>query len=180
MLIFPKFQGCSSIIVPATPFWILKFKWAWQTQFLSHNPVTLKNCVFFVDLQMILISFFDVSNPNNQRKTDFVSTEYPQIGKIFTYLGMRLNEKISFLEITDLWFETSKIGTNIIWRSLKNTQFFKVTRLWLKNWVCGAHLNFKIQKGVAGTIIELQPWNFGKMSIFYSSSNDFSTNFWCF
>ena len=54
---------------------------------------------------------------------------------------------------TGIW----KNGTNIISRALKNTLFFKVTRLWLKNWVCHTHLNFKIQKGMAGTIIELQP-----------------------
>ena len=62
ILIFPKFQLRSSKIVPATPFWILKFKRAWQAQFLSHNLVTLKNCVFFIGVQMILIPFFDISN----------------------------------------------------------------------------------------------------------------------
>ena len=60
LLIFPKFQGCNLKIVPATPVRILKFKWAWQTQFLSHKLVTLKNCVFFIDVQMILVSFFDI------------------------------------------------------------------------------------------------------------------------
>ena len=61
ILIFPKFQCCNSKIVSAKPFWILKFKWAWQTQFLSHNLVTLKNCVFIIDKQLILLSFFDSS-----------------------------------------------------------------------------------------------------------------------
>ena len=42
------------------PFWILKFRWAWQIQFLSHNLVTLKNYVFFKDLQMILVPYFHI------------------------------------------------------------------------------------------------------------------------
>ena len=41
------------------PFSILSFKWAWQAQFLSHNPATLKLYVFFIELQKILVSFFE-------------------------------------------------------------------------------------------------------------------------
>ena len=74
ILIFPKFQGCNSKIVPATPFWILKFKWAWQTQFLSHNLVTLKNYVFFKDLQMILVPFFHIPTGLQLRKNGFESS----------------------------------------------------------------------------------------------------------
>ena len=74
MLIFPNFQGCSSIIVPAMSFWILKFKWAWQTQFLSHNLVTLKNYVFFKDLQMILVPFFHIPTGFQLRKNGFKSS----------------------------------------------------------------------------------------------------------
>ena len=59
---FSKVSICSSKIVCATTFWILKFKRAWQAQFLSHILVTLKNCVFFIGVQMILIPFFDISN----------------------------------------------------------------------------------------------------------------------
>ena len=74
ILIFPKFQGCNSKIVPAMPFWILKFKWAWQTQFLSHNLVTLKNYVFFKDLQMILVPFFHIPTGFQLRKNGFQSS----------------------------------------------------------------------------------------------------------
>ena len=76
MLIFPKFQCCSSIIVPATPFWILKFKWVWQTQFLSHNLVTLKNYVFFKDLQMILVPFFHIPTGFQLRNNGFKSISW--------------------------------------------------------------------------------------------------------
>ena len=48
--------------MPATPFSILNFKWVWQTQGLSHTPKILKNYVFFIDIQMILLSLFDTSN----------------------------------------------------------------------------------------------------------------------
>ena len=40
--------------------YISEFKWAWQAQFLSHILVILKNCVFFEDKQMTLVSFFDI------------------------------------------------------------------------------------------------------------------------
>ena len=52
------------------PFLILSFKWAWQAQFLSHTPVTLKFYVFFIDVQMILVSFFEIPNQKsvNQEK----------------------------------------------------------------------------------------------------------------
>ena len=59
---FWKFRGCGSKIRPPTPFSILSFKWTWQTQFLSHTPVTLKSYVFFIDVQMILVSFFKIPN----------------------------------------------------------------------------------------------------------------------
>ena len=48
--------------MPATPFSILNFKWVWQAQFLGHTPQILKNCVFVIDIQMILVPFFDTSN----------------------------------------------------------------------------------------------------------------------
>ena len=92
-------------------------------------------------------------------------------------MGVLARNKISILLITDFWLDTLKSHTNIIWRSIKNTQFSKITRLWLKIWVCYAHLNLKIQLGVAGTIFELQPWKFRKISIFYGCSNHITTNF---
>ncbi len=55
-----KFQGYSSKIEPAMPFLILKFKRAWQAQFLCHNLETLENKVFLIDLQMMLLSFFNI------------------------------------------------------------------------------------------------------------------------
>ena len=58
---FEKLEGGSSIIEPATPILISNFNGAWQAQFLSHTHVTLGNYVFFIDLQMILLAFFDIS-----------------------------------------------------------------------------------------------------------------------
>ena len=68
--------------------------------------------------------------------------------------------------------------TNIIYLSSKSTQFCKIRRLWLKNWACHAHLKFKIQKGVAGSIFEPYPLNFEKMCISYRCSNDVNVIFW--
>ena len=60
--IFPKFHRCGSKIVPATPFWNLNFKWAWQAQFLSHTYETLEKYVFYIDLEMILVPFFKIND----------------------------------------------------------------------------------------------------------------------
>ena len=49
-----------------------------------------------------------------------------------------------------------------VWRSMKDMQFFKFAKLWLKSWACLAHFNFKIEKGMTGSIFEPQPCNFGK------------------
>ena len=62
---FLNFQGHGSKIEFATPFASLSFeisKWAWQAQFLSHTSVTFKDYVFFTDVQMILLLYFDISN----------------------------------------------------------------------------------------------------------------------
>ena len=58
--IFPKFHRCGSKIVPATPFWNSNFKWAWQAQFLSHIYETLEKYVFYIDLWVILVPFFEI------------------------------------------------------------------------------------------------------------------------
>ena len=79
---------------------------------------------------MILISFFDALNQKS--------------GKILTYLGVLSGNKISVLLIKEFWLDVSKNGTNTIRKSLKNTHFSKVTRLWIKN--------IRIQTDVAGTI----------------------------
>ena len=57
---FPKFGRCGSNIEPATPIWNSKLNWAWQAQFLSHIHEFLQNYLFFKDLQMILVSFFEI------------------------------------------------------------------------------------------------------------------------
>ena len=59
---FAKWEGCSSIIEPAMPILISNFNGAWQAQFLNHNHETLGKCVFFTDLQMILLAFFRIPN----------------------------------------------------------------------------------------------------------------------
>ena len=62
MYYFLKLQGRGSKIEPAMPFSILSFenlKWVWQAHFLSHTPVTVENCVSLIDVEMILIIFFD-------------------------------------------------------------------------------------------------------------------------
>ena len=59
---FPKFGRCGTKIGPATPIWNSKLNWAWQAQFLSHIHEFLQNYLFLKDLQMILVSFFEISD----------------------------------------------------------------------------------------------------------------------
>ena len=63
-------------------------------------------------------------------------------------------------QITDFWLEISKNDNNIIWTSLKNTCFYKVTGVWLKNWAYHTYFKFKIEKDVADLIFEPHPPNF--------------------
>ena len=59
---FAKLEGYSSIMVPARPILISNFNRAWQAQFLNHTHEILEKYVFFIDLQMILVPFFDIPN----------------------------------------------------------------------------------------------------------------------
>ena len=56
-----KLGGRRPKIEPATPISILNFKWTWQAQFFTHTHEILEKCVFFRDLQIILLAFFDTS-----------------------------------------------------------------------------------------------------------------------
>ena len=37
-------------------------KWAWQAHFFNHTPVIFENCIFFMVVEMILLTFFDTPN----------------------------------------------------------------------------------------------------------------------
>ena len=60
---------------------------------------------------------------------------------------------------------------------IKNLSLTKIWRVWLKNWVCHALLNFKIKMVLAGSVFELHPGNFVKIHIFQISTNDSKTIF---
>ena len=60
--IFPNFHRCDSKNVSATLFWNLNFKWVWQAQFLSHNLLSLQNCLVFTNKEMMLVSFFEIND----------------------------------------------------------------------------------------------------------------------
>ena len=47
--------------MPISKFQNQKFKWAWQAQFLSHAFEILGNDAFFKDVQMISLSFFNIT-----------------------------------------------------------------------------------------------------------------------
>ena len=68
--------------------------------------------------------------------------------------------------------DLAKYGFTIIWRFSKNKNFPKIWRVWLKNSADHAHFNFELLKGVAVLFLEICPWNFDHLWIFYRQKND--------
>ena len=60
--IFTKFGECSSKIEPTMPISILRYQRAWHTFKICHTLQIFKNDSFFIDEQMLLLSFFDNTN----------------------------------------------------------------------------------------------------------------------
>ena len=58
--------------------------------------------------------------------------------------------------------DLAEYGANIICRYSKDMNFHKIWRFYLKNWACYAHFNFEIQEGVADSIFQPHPPNFGQ------------------
>ena len=56
-----KFEGHNSLKKTAMPLGSSKWKWAWRAHFLSHTYETQEICCFLADVQIILLSFFDLS-----------------------------------------------------------------------------------------------------------------------
>ena len=54
-----------------------KSKWAWRAHFLSHNPEILENWITFKDVQMLLLSFFEI--PNGEKLAKNVQKRYVQV-----------------------------------------------------------------------------------------------------
>ena len=83
----------------------------WQAQFLNHTPATLKSYVFFIDVQMILLSFFD--NPNQK----YVNQEIPILsvqsvlpaGQIGQLVGQINQTKSVFLVLWIFGYEYEKM-----------------------------------------------------------------------
>ena len=91
---------------------------------------------------------------------------------------LSLFDRSSFLSHA---IEISKNGKDIIWTSLKNVLFPKITRAWFKNWACHALFNFelwKLEMSVTGSFFKPHPCNFWKLCIFYSCWNDIFNFFW--
>ena len=59
------------------------WQWAWQAQFLSYWPITLENWISFRDVQMILVSFFEI--PYVDRLTKNVQKLHVQVIPKSTY-----------------------------------------------------------------------------------------------
>ena len=107
---FLNFHGCGSKIEPAMPISILNFKWAWHAQFLSYTHKTLENYLSFIDEQMILLSFLDISYQKlaNLEKPIFSLYFRPltvENSSKSTVSGLELREKIGFSKFSHFWLE---------------------------------------------------------------------------
>ena len=175
--IFPKLDICSWKIDKIRANYVPKQKCAWQLYSLGHPPHLLEKCVFSEAKQMILIQFFDIFCCFWMilEKPILYFKFRPQHGKKCPKLpgcGLKWTDKNGFSKIAEFGLAIPKNGTNIIWTSIKNTYFFKVARPRLKNWAYHTHLKFRIEMGVAWSIFELRPNNFGKKFIFQRCLND--------
>ena len=109
----------------------------------------------------------------DSRKFFYSEYSYSYPGMTQTWIWQLWPKFITFFP---LWILIN--DTNIICLSSKNTQFFKIRRVWLKNCVYHAPLKLKLQRGVADTIFEPHPPNFEKICISYRCSNDINVIFW--
>ena len=75
---------------------ILKLKWAWPAQFLHHTLKILQRATTFVDVQMMLLSFFDIFTCVRFRKSMWESS---------VHILRRPWIRLTFLE--PLWHEES-------------------------------------------------------------------------
>ena len=79
----------------------MNFEWAWQVQFLSHTHENLENYSFYVDEQMILLSFLSITNQKlaNLEKPIFSLNSRPltvEFEGFSTVSGLEQREKIGF------------------------------------------------------------------------------------
>ena len=151
---FWKFWGCGMKFRPVMPFWILSLKWAWRAQFLSCTPAILKSYVFFIDIQMILSSFFDNSNQKSTKQEKPILSDQ-SILPIWTAGRINQRDKISFSWFMYFWLGLSKNDNNI--------------GVWLKNWAYHAHFKLKMEKGLADLIFKPHPPNFLNQYNFWRS-----------
>ena len=127
-----KFEGHNSLKKTAMPLGSSKWKWAWRAHFLSHTYETQKICCFLADVQIILVSFFDIPNQKTViwKRLNFLLYDRPPLvwfHQNYTKGGLSRSRKITLFQITGFWLGISKNGTNIIWRSIWNTYFSKVS-----------------------------------------------------
>ena len=54
-----------------------KSKWSWKAHFLSHNPEIMQNWITFKDVQMLLLSFFEI--PYLDKLAKNVQKRYVQV-----------------------------------------------------------------------------------------------------
>ena len=98
--------------------------------------------------------------PDMTRFTNFLGM--PQKGKKMPICTIRQGLLYTWTDSLGAFFATfvimkiSKNDRNMNCRSSKDITFSKIWRVWLKNWACHAHFNFKLLKGVAVFLLELE------------------------
>ena len=99
---------------------------------------------------------------------------------VIFFLNIRAHSSLDKVKVATITFIGGKSPfsflINVI--SYSHTYWSQILRFRLKNWACHAHLKFKIQKGMEGSIFKPHPPNFEKICISYRCSNDISVIFW--
>ena len=129
---------------------------------------------------MISTPFFDIPNQKSViwKILNFCLHDRPTYHQNYTKVGLSWSQKNSICQIMDFWLGISKNASNIIWRSIKNTHFSRISWVRVKNWACHVHLKFKIEMAVAGSIFGWRPPNFARLHIFWRQTNNISVIFW--
>ena len=92
-------------------------------------------------------------------------------------INLPMQTNFFFFQFNNFLIKIEKFPKKIICFSIKDQH---LTKIWPKNWGCHALQKFKIELGMAGSIFEQQPPDFGKIHIFWKCSNDNKIMFWYF
>ena len=136
--------------------------------FFEPNPPNFGQACIFIDVQMLLASYFCSSYQKVEIWENLIllselRLQHVEKLHLVVYIAMKKSVFLKFL----LFGKKYKNMILITFERLeKNACLTKIWRVWLKKWGCHALQKLKFDKGVAGSIFEPQLWNFAQLLIF--------------